>query len=90
MSRAQLDMFATQEDLFPAEPASYAPDPERVRGKLAAVLAELRQAETMPWDRKKRAYHQLLFPQMTRSLPEEEAAQLKLAFQAELQRLNAA
>lgn len=83
-------MFATQDDLLPAEPASYAPNPERVRGKLNAVLSELRQAETMPWDRKKRAYHQLLFPQMTRSLPEGEAAQLILAFEAEMQRLNAA
>lgn len=83
-------MFATQDDLLPAEPASYAPNPERVRGKLNAVLSELRQAETMPWDRKKRAYHQLLFPQMTRSLPEDEAAQLILAFETEMQRLNAA
>jgi uncharacterized coiled-coil DUF342 family protein len=80
-------MFAMQEDLLPAEPASYAPDPDRVRQKLAAVLEELRRADRMPWDRKQRAYQQLLFPQMTRSLPPDEAQQLKKAFEAELARL---
>jgi hypothetical protein len=90
MSRAQLDMFATQDDLFPAEPASYAPNPDRVRAKLNAVLSQLRAADTMPWDRKTQAYHLQLFPQMTRSLPADEAEQLKLAFTAELERLEAA
>ncbi|PYB73336.1 hypothetical protein [Rhizobium wuzhouense] len=88
--RAQLDLFGLAVDLAPAEPASYKPDPDRVRGKLAAVLSEMRAADTMPWDRKKRAYHQLLFPQMTRSLPPEEAEVLRAAFDVEWQRLTAA
>jgi hypothetical protein len=88
MSRAQLDLFATQADLFPKEPASYKPDPDRVRGKLNAVLNEMKAAQSMPWNRKMQAYHQMLFPQMTRSLPEEEAAELRFAFDAEWQRLT--
>lgn len=47
-------------------------------------------ADTMPWDGKKRAYHQLLFPQMTRSLPIQEAETLRAAFDAEWERLTAA
>ena len=88
MSRAQLDMFAEQADLFPAEPASYAPDPVRIRAKLNVVLAELRRADKMPWDRKTRAYHRLVFPQMTRALPADEAATLLLAFDTELKRFG--
>jgi len=87
MTKAQLDMFAVQGDLLPAEPARYAPDPERVRGKLEAVLAELRRAEAMPWDLRTCAYHQLVFPQMTNALPPEEADRYRRAFEAELDRL---
>ena len=90
MTRAQLDLFGTEADLFLKEPVSYKPDPVRVRGKLQAVLSELRSADTMPWTRKTQAYHQLVFPQMIRCLPADEAEQLKLAFESELQRLRAA
>jgi hypothetical protein len=90
MSHAQLDFFGTATDLAPKEPASYAPDPDRVRGKLDAVLSQLRSADIMPWDRKTQAYHRQVFPQMTRCLPADEAEQLKLAFETELQRLRAA
>ncbi|MBC7282507.1 hypothetical protein [Hoeflea sp.] len=88
MTRAQYDLFATQADLLPSEPASYAPDPVRVRGKLNAVLDQLRKAQTMPWDNKTRARQQLVFPQMTRVLPPEEAQQFLLSFDRELQRLG--
>lgn len=88
MSKAQFDLFATQADLSPSEPASYAPDPDRVRGKLNAVLNQLRKADTMPWDRKTRAYQQLVFPQMTRILPPEEADAFQSSFELELQRLG--
>lgn len=52
--------------------------------KLSAVLAEMRRAETMPWDRRLQRYHQLVFPQMARALPSNEAAQYRLAFEVEL------
>ena len=86
--KAQLDMFAVQDDLLPAEPISYAPNPDRVRGKLGAILAQLRAAEAMPWDRKTRAYHQLVFPQMTNALPPDEASRYRIEFDQQLERLK--
>ena len=44
----------------------------------------------MPWDKKRVVLYRTIFPQMTNWLPEEEGAQLRLAFQEELARLNAA
>ena len=90
MSRAQLDMFAEQEDLFPAEPILYRPDPAVVRGRLLAVLEQARAAERMPWDGKRTQFWQTVFPQMANWLPEEEAAQLRFEFARELERLKAA
>ncbi len=86
--RAQLDLFGSAMDLPQAEPATYKPDPDRVRRKLDAVLAELCGADKMPWDRKKKACNLLLFPQMTRALPESEADDYKTRFEGELHRLS--
>lgn len=88
MSKAQLDMFAAQEHVSPAEPAFYAPDLDRVRLKLEAVLQELRLADVLPWDRKTRAFHQLVFPQMANALPPEEASKYRMEFQSLIQRLD--
>ena len=88
MTKAQYDMFGLQEDFLPAEPVSYAPDPDRVRGKLESVLKQLRNAGNMPWDGKTLRYHRKVFPQMTTSLPEDEAAQYRLEFEKQLQRLS--
>jgi hypothetical protein len=89
MSKAQLDMFATQADVIPKEPQSYSPNPDRVRGKLSSVLGELQDAAVMPWDRKTLRYHELVFPQMTGALPAAEARHFRDAFAQELQRLTA-
>lgn len=88
MSNDQFDMFATQPDVLPREPASYKPDPDRVRRKLSAVLNEMKSAEVMPWNRKIQALHRQVFPQMTRALPDDEANRFRLAFEAEWQRLS--
>lgn len=90
MSKAQLDMFATQADLLAAAPVSYAPDPERIRAKLANVLSQLRGAATMPWDSKTERYQQQVFPQMASALPPDEAARLRLEFDDQIRRLRAA
>lgn len=66
------------------------PSPVRVRAKLLKVLAEIRGASEMPWDEDTLGYHQLVFPQMSRSLPAEEAAQLRFEFEEEVKRLLAA
>ena len=50
----------------------------------------MEKATSLPWSREKLRYHQTVFPQMGRWLPEEEAAQLRFAFDAELKRLLAA
>lgn len=47
-------------------------------------------AQSMPWDADRTALYRAIFPQMTNCLPEEEAAQLRFDFEAELARLKAA
>jgi len=90
MSKAQLDMFAVGEDAAPAGPVVYRADPNDVRRKLDRILAEARAAAAMPWDRSTERYWRTVFPQMTRWLPEEEAARYRAAFEAEIERLAAA
>lgn len=68
----------------------YRPDPTKVRARLHKMLYEARAAETLPWDEESARLYRAIFPQMTRSLPEEEAARLRLEFEAEMERLKAA
>lgn len=49
-----------------------------------------RAAETLPWDRTRASLYRLIVPQMSLWLPEDEAAQLRFAFEAEMARLEAA
>lgn len=90
----QPDLFAPESDpdLFGEErpPVQVRADPEKVRMKLLALLAEAKAAQVMPWSREDFRYHQTVFPQMCRWLPEEEAAQLRFEFDTELKRLLAA
>jgi hypothetical protein len=57
---------------------------------LHKILAEARAAKSMPWDDSRTALYRTIFPQMTGCLPEDEGAQLRFEFMAELQRLEAA
>jgi len=87
------DLFGTrgQGDLFGApEAVDYTPKPDEVRARLHAMLAEMRAAERLPWDRKRAQLNAKIFPQMANWLPEDEAAQLCFEFEAELARLDAA
>jgi hypothetical protein len=90
----QQDLFGfgqTELDLEAARAKTVVhPNPDRVRAKLNKVLAEIRAASEMPWDDDTLGYHQLVFPQMSRSLPEEEAAQLRFEFEEKVKRLLAA
>ena len=72
------------------ETPEYHADPDKVRAELHRILAEARAAKAMPWDDKRAALYRTIFPQMTNWLPEEEGAQLRFAFMAELERLKAA
>lgn len=77
-------------DLFGAEAApAYRPDPEKVRARLHRILGEAKGARTLPWDRTRLSLYRTIFPQMTLWLPEDEAARLRLEFEAELTRLHA-
>ncbi len=66
-------------------------DPEVVRRRLLSMLADMRAAEERsPWSKEKTRLNQLLFPQMSNWLPEEEREQLRSEFASELKRLNLA
>jgi len=80
-----------QPDLFGAEPVpAYRPAPDKVRSRLHKILAEMRGAQKLPWEPTTVSLYRTIFPQMTNWLPEEEAAQLRFAFDTEMARLEAA
>jgi hypothetical protein len=68
----------------------YHADPDKVREELNRILAEARAAPKMPWDSRRASLYRTIFPQMTNWLPEEEGAQLRFEFEAEITRLEAA
>ena len=61
-----------------------------MRARLHKILAEARAADTLPWDEESARLYRAIFPQMTLALPEEEAAQLRFEFEAEMEQLEAA
>ncbi len=68
----------------------YRPDLGKVRVKLRQILTEARAAERVPWDADKLLVYRTIFPHMAGWLPDEEGAQLRFDFAAELARLKAA
>jgi uncharacterized protein (DUF2267 family) len=82
--------MSSQADLFPQTPRQETVDPEEVRAELIEILAIARAAcDAAPWDRRAQRYHRVVFPQMARWLPDDEAAQLCFEFAAELDRIEA-
>jgi hypothetical protein len=89
----QLDLFGEGQPELPgveATTAVYGADPDEVRAELLRVLAQARAAQSFPWDARGVLYWRTVFPQMTNWLPDEEAAQLRFEFEAEIRRLAAA
>jgi hypothetical protein len=90
----QPDLFATetQADLFGEDAVApeYRADPDKVRARLYKILAEARAAQKLPWEPTRVSLYRTIFPQMTNWLPEDEGAQLRFAFEAEMARLKAA
>ena len=82
----------SQGDLFGAAeaPQAYHPDPDKVRSRLHKILAEMRGAKALPWEPSTVSLYRTIFPQMTNWLPEDEGAQLRFEFEAEIARLEAA
>lgn len=68
---------------------SYEPDLDEVREDLAEILDSARRvtADAL-WDERTYRYNKVVFPQMSRWLPEEEAAQLCFAFAREIERIE--
>lgn len=81
---AQLEMFAA--DPVPV----WRPDPDKVRARLSRILAEAREAETVPWEPSRLSLYRTIFPDMTRWLPDDEGARWRADFEAELARLGVA
>ena len=81
-----------QSDLFETAAPLDAPSPERMRAtaraRLDAILREVRSAATIPWDERTLRVNRIVFPQMLRWLPVEEAAIRLAAFESELRRLG--
>jgi len=88
------DLFEdeAQPELFElgVAPPAYRPDPDQVRARLQNILVEARAAEKLPWDRDRLLVYRTIFPRMAGWPPEEEAAQLRFEFDAEMMRLKAA
>ncbi len=72
------------------EPPAYRPDPVKVRSRLHRILGEARAATSVPWEPTRLTLYKTIFPQMSLYLPDDEAAQLRFEFAAELTRLEAA
>lgn len=90
----QQDLFGTdsQAELFEADqaPPAYRPNLDEVRARLNNILAEARAAKRLPWEPDKVLLYRTIFPHMAGWLPEDEGAQLRFEFDAEMARLKAA
>jgi hypothetical protein len=67
----------------------YAPNLQHVREDLDSILQEARAAvDASPWDLSTFRYKKIVFVQMARWLPEEEAEQLRFTFMREMDRIE--
>jgi len=67
----------------------YRPDLAEIREDLDAILTAARGVTAdAPWDERTYRYNKVVFPQMARWLPDEEAAQLCFAFAQEIARIE--
>jgi hypothetical protein len=87
---AQGSLFGAGDDRLQAPVRRYVPDPEKVRQRLKALLEKARSAEKMPWSQRDARMWQTVFPNMANWLPADEAAQLRLEFVQEMERLKRA
>lgn len=85
---AQESLFGDGENRLQAPAQKYLPDPEKVRRRLRALLETARSAERMPWPERDARMWEMAFPNMANWLPADEAAQLRLEFAQEMERLR--
>ncbi len=87
---AQGSLFGTGPNRLEAPRQRLVPDPETVRRRLKAVIEKARCAKRMPWSEREARMWQIVFPNMAKWLPAEEADQLNFEFASEIKRLTAA
>ena|ERR1700693_1827726 len=87
---AQGSLFGHGEDRLQAPPQRLTPDPETVRLRLKSLLEKARSAERMPWSERDARMWQIVFPNMAKWLPKDEADQLRFEFSQEMERLKGA
>lgn len=69
--------------------ATYEPDLDEIRGDLRAILDSARNVSADDlWDERTYRYNKVVFPQMSRWLPDDEAAQLCFEFAQEMERIE--
>jgi hypothetical protein len=69
---------------------SFQPNLDEIREDLRTILAAARSVSAeSPWDERTYRYNKVVFPQMSRWLPDEEAAQLCFEFSQEIERIEA-
>lgn len=67
----------------------YTPNLEHVREDLNSILEEARSGvDAAPWDARTFRYKKIIFLQMTKWLPEDEAEQLRFEFMHEVERIE--
>ena len=65
-------------------------DPNEVRAEVLELLRIAREArDQAPWDQRIHRFYEMVFPQMTRWLPADEAERLCLEFGLEMERIEA-
>ena len=68
---------------------SFEPDRDEVRDDLREILDSARAVTAVSlWDRRTYQYNKIIFPQMSRWLPDDERDQLCFAFSRELERIE--
>ncbi len=87
---SQGSLFGEGENRMQAPRQKTTPDLDVLRVRLAALIEKARRADRMPWTEREVRMWQTVFPNMTKWLPEQEAAQLRFQFEQELERLKAA
>ena len=87
----QMNLFGDAPDRIPHhKQKTYTPDPDSIRQRLNEVLEKARAAPETPWPVKKQRVWSIVFPNMAKWLPDDEANQLCFAFEREMERLNLA
>jgi len=73
----------------PAAKKGYEPDLAEIRSELKAILESAKSVSADAlWDQRTYKYNKVIFPQMSRWLPKDEADQLCFAFHTEIERIE--